>query len=67
MNGFYLQHGKCSLGLCCRTRGKVVSKETVRKRNGFMRRLRWQRVSVGRARDCVRCNLAKAMFQLEGK
>ncbi len=34
--------------LCCKTRGKVVSKETVRRRNGVMRRLRrlrWQRVS----------------------
>ena len=33
---------------CCKTRGKVVSKKTVRRRNGFMRRLRrlrWQRVS----------------------
>ena len=27
-NSFYLQHGKCILCLCCKTRGKVVSMET---------------------------------------
>ena len=26
-NSFYLQHGKCSLRLCCKSRRKVVSKE----------------------------------------
>ena len=39
-----------------------MSKETVRR---VMRRLRWQRVVIGRARDCVRCSLSKVMLQLE--
>ena len=27
-NSFYLQHGKCSLRLCCKSRRKVVCKQT---------------------------------------
>ena len=42
--GFYLQHGKRSLCLCCKTRGEVVSIET-KLSYGNLRRLRWQRVS----------------------
>ena len=42
-----------------------MSIETVRRRNGVMRKLRKAVRIVGRARDCVRCSLTKAMLPLE--
>ena len=55
--------------LCCRTRGKVVSKDC----DGKEMKWSYERVEkvemaacvVGRARDCVRHSLAKAMLPLE--
>ena len=61
-NSFYLQHGIFSLLLCCKSRRKVVSKET---------KWRYEKVEkaariVGRARDCVRRSLAKFLFAVGG-
>ena len=38
-----------------------------KRQNGDMIELRRQRVSSGRARDCVRCSLAKVLFAVGGK
>ena len=43
--------------------GKVVCKETVKRRNGDTIELRKQRVS---SRDCVRRSLAKVLFAVGG-
>ena len=58
-NSFYLQH--VILGLLFVLQVSL----RVRRRNGDMRKLRKAVRVVGRARDCIRCSLAKAMLPLE--
>ena len=55
---------KCSLSLCCKTRGKVVNIET-KWSYEEVEKVEMAACVVGRARDCVRCSLAKAILQLE--
>ena len=57
-NSFYLQHGKCSLRLCCKSHRKVVIKETKWSYEKVEKAVR----IVRRARDCVWCSLAKVLF-----
>ena len=61
-NSFYLQHGKCSLRLCCKSRRKVVSKEA---KWSYEKVEKAARI-VGWARDCVRRSLAKVLFAVRG-
>ncbi len=63
-NVFYLQYGKCSLCLCCKTREKVVSVD-MKWSYEEVEKVEMAARVVGRARDCVRCSLTKAMLQLE--
>ena len=61
-NSFYLQHGIFSLLLCCKSRGKVVSKET----KWSYEKIEEAARTVGRAKDCVRRSLAKVLFTVGG-